>query len=199
MDGNTAAFWWNVGANLVGSAFGVFLALLIDHRREAGRRERERLKAAEQRDEEEAAQLRIVQWAVAENVELARQALDYLGKEQVFFFTMNTHLLDGATVKLATLSTDQELLWHIEHLRYQLHHLNAKLTSYVANRTDPGVRTEVAVDKSKLLARSIRDQLAQQILPAAEKLLTPLATGMQKLTRRQIAPVRPKLALPDAL
>lgn len=151
------------------------------------------------RDEDEASQLRIVHWAVEENIELARQSVGYLRDDVVYFFTMSTHLLDAATVQLAALSTNQELLWHVEHLRYQLHHVNAKMQAYVAYRTDPGVRTEVAVDKTRLLAKSIRDQLEQPILPAAEKVLPQLATAMQKLTRRQIAPIRPALAVPVAV
>ena len=164
-------FWLGALANAIGSAVGVFLALFLDGVREAHRSNREREKAARQRDEAEAAQWRIAQWLVEENIELAQQAVEAINIGGVFFFQMNTHLLDVATTELATLSTDQELLWNLEHFRYQLHHVNEKIAEQSRAALFQGTPTAEAHRRLReSLLPSIRRQLRDMIIPAAERL-----------------------------
>ena len=69
------------------------------------RAEREETRRRQHR-EQEATQLRIIEWLVNENVDLCKQVLAAVRADQPFYFRMNTHLLDASLVTLSTLTTD---------------------------------------------------------------------------------------------
>lgn len=184
-------------ASLLGSAFGVGLALFVDRLNEARRSRAASGQRALDRDEREASALRIVQWLVEENLELLRQAVSAFESRGLFYFRMNTHLLDATQVELATLCDEPTLLWRVEHFRYQLHHLNEKLKALTDAETYQGVPTATAKQLlDKLLIPSIRKQIADVIVPLGDGLLPDLRSRVQRLSRIQHPPVRPPQAVP---
>lgn len=183
--------------NLVGSAFGVGLALVFDRWGEARRLRRQRQQEREDRDEREASQLRIVQWLSEENLELAQQAVRVLDAGGLFFFPMNTHLLDAGLTTLSTLCEDQELLWTAEHFRYQLHHLNAKIRVLADAGSFQGTPTGPARKfLHEQIVPSIRTHLLEQVVPKAGELKTRIGSRIQILSKVQRPPVRPSLPSP---
>jgi len=193
-----SAFTDQLWPNLIGSGFGVGLALFVDRWTESRRRAGERKKARRDREERSAAQLRIVQWLTDENLELARQAVEALDSGGMFVFRMNTHLLDAALVELSTLCDDQELLWKAEHLRYQLHHVNEKIAAFVSSAIFQGTPTASGRRFLKeQIVPSLRAQLVDQIVPAGEALSAELSRGIQTLSMIQRPPVRPQLPSPS--
>ncbi len=113
-------FGGNILATLIGAFVGFGLALLLD-----------RMVQRSRRKSEESSQLRNAAWSVEENLELVRQVLEYVRPEDPFLpilaFRMNTHLLDQAVLRLSELCDDRNLLWELEHFRFQLEHFNGKL------------------------------------------------------------------------
>jgi hypothetical protein len=178
-------FWVTVGANTLGSLVGVGLALWHDRVLEENRRIQSRSNAKLSLAREEADQLRVAIWLVEENVDLAKQLIADQEIDGVSFFRMNTHLLDGAVTRLSTLCDDVQVVYHLEHLRYQLHHINAKMGPW----NDAYV---VKPNLTAVLGASIVKSAKLTVLPAAESLLPVLNRRLQCLSGDQLPTIKPR-------
>ena len=190
-------FWANALANAVGSAIGVSLGLFYDRWKERkARAEREETRRRQHR-EQEATQLRIIEWLVNENVDLCKQVLAAVRADQPFYFRMNTHLLDASLVTLSTLTTDPVLLLHAEHYRYQLHHLNGKIDSFREAREvfQGGHVSEGALLKVLDRLRPLIPRQSEGLIAASAPLLRLLRSRIDALEVPNSAPIPPASAL----
>lgn len=175
--------WLGTIETLVGAFVGVFLALLGD-----------RFVESRKQKGEEAHQLGNAAWSVDENLELARQLREYVassGPLPILAFRMNTHHLDPAVRELSRLCDDEDLVWSLEHFRFQLRHLNGKLDvmqGFAVKTFRTGTDAEIEGIRNAVLAH------VEVILTSGESLVARLNGKLDQLGARRIE-ARPALEL----
>ena len=201
------SFWPDLLAALIGVGIGMALVLRFDRKRESIRRSGEQKVADDERDTRESLFLRNTMWGLEVNMELAQQILSILRPQTrqlpVLAFRLNTHLLDEAILELSRLCDDSTLLWEIENLRYQMLHLNDKLSlmqlvayrsyRYIEQPID-AIPQQPEEGESNALRATIVEH-AELIVSTGDELLPRIRSRLQRFETSTRPFVRPPLKL----
>ena len=178
-----SGFWVSVLATLIGAFVGFGLALILD-----------RIIQRTRRKVEESSQLRNAAWSVEENLELVRQVLGYVRPDNrllpILAFRMNTHLLDQAVLRLSDLCDDPNLVWELEHFRFQLRHLNGKL-DLMQQYGAQTFRRPSAVEVTQLRASLVEH--GDHVRETGEKLVPSLDARLSRFKAPKRPAARPAL------
>ncbi len=176
-------FWGSVLATLIGAFVGFGLALILD-----------RIIQRKRRKVEESSQLRNAAWSVEENLELVRQILEYVRPANpllpILAFRMNTHLLDQAVLRLSDSCDDRNLVWELEHFRFQLRHLNGKL-DLMQQYGAQTFRRPSAVEVTQLRASLVEH--GDHVRETGEKLVLSLDARLSRFKASKRPAARPAL------